>query len=88
MSTTERVSRETLDSALPYQVAVKLSDGEGTDGTLRRLYCANLNIGPGHSTAVVHELERFMFCFANLVDASASAANSVATCRWRRQFDR
>ena len=71
MVATESVSRDAVDNALPYQVVVRLSEGEGTDGALRRLYCANVNFGPGHATAVVHELERFIFCFANLDDASS-----------------
>ena len=52
MSATECISREMLGNALPYQVVVNLSDGD--EGTLRRLFCTNLNIGPGHETAVVH----------------------------------
>ena len=50
----ESIRRDKLDSDLPYQVAVNLSDGDGADGMLRRLYCANLNIGAGHETAIVH----------------------------------
>jgi hypothetical protein len=76
MSATERISREMLDNALPYQVVVKLSDGDDDEGTLRRLFCTNLNIGPGHETAVVHALEKYVFCFANLSDAN----------RFRSQF--
>ena len=76
MSAVERVSRQMLDCALPYQVAVTLSDGVGTEGTLRRLYCTNLNIGAGHETAVVHDLDKYIFCFANLRDAN----------RFRSQF--
>jgi hypothetical protein len=65
-----------LDNALPYQVVVNLSDGDDDAGTLRRLFCTNLNIGPGHETAVVHALARYVFCFANLSDAN----------RFRSQF--
>ena len=76
MSSTERISRDMLDSTLPYQVVVNLSDGDDDEGTLRRLFCANLNIGPGHETAVVHDFVRYVFCFANLSDAN----------RFRSQF--
>jgi hypothetical protein len=70
MTAPERITREMVDNALPYQVAVNHSDGDGTEGTLRRLYCTNLNIGPGHETAIVHDLEKYIFCFANLRDAN------------------
>ena len=70
MSATQRITREILDNALPYQVAANRADGDGTEGTLRRLYCTNLNIGPGHETVVVHEFGKYLFCFANLRDAN------------------
>ena len=76
MSAMERVTRRMLDNALPYQVAVNLSDGGNADGTLRRLYCMNLNIGPGHETAIVHDVDKYIFCFADLRDAN----------RFRSQF--
>ena len=76
MSATKCLNREMLDNALPYQVAVNLSDGNGPEGTLRRLYCTNLNIGPGHETAVVHDFGQYLFCFTNLRDAN----------RFRSQF--
>jgi hypothetical protein len=76
MKATECKDRAMLDNALPYQVAVNLSDGDGDEGTLRRLYCANLNIGPGHESAVIHDIEKYIFCFANLRDAN----------RFRSQF--
>lgn len=91
MSVTERVTREMLDNALPYQVAVDPADGAGTEGTLRRLFCANLNIGPGHETAVVHDLEQYLFCFADIRDAmrfrdqfggKLSVASAVRTARF------
>jgi hypothetical protein len=66
----EPISREVLDNALPYQVVVNLSDGDDDEGTLRRLFCANLNIGPGHETAVVNDVVKYLFCFANLSDAN------------------
>ena len=69
-------SRTMLDTALPYQVAIDLSDGDGDEGALRRLYCRNLNIGPGHESAVVQEIAKYIFCFANLPDAN----------RFRSQF--
>jgi hypothetical protein len=72
MSATECINREMLDNALPYQVVVNLSDGDDDEGMLRRLFCTNLNIGPGpgHETAVVNALEKYVFCFANLSDAN------------------
>jgi hypothetical protein len=76
MKAMECKDRAMLDNALPYQVAVNLSDGDDDEGTLRRLYCANLNIGPGHESAVVHDIGKYIFCFANLRDAN----------RFRSQF--
>jgi hypothetical protein len=76
MSAAVCTDRATLDTALPYQVVVNISDGGGDEGTLRRLYCRNLNIGPGHESAVVHDIEKYVFCFANLRDAN----------RFRSQF--
>src|SRR3954470_6504611 len=76
MSATDCTDRALLDTALPYQVAVNLSDGDGDEGTLRKLYCRNLNIGPGHQSAVVHDIAKYIFCFANLRDAN----------RFRSQF--
>lgn len=71
MSAAECISRDQLDRALPFQVAVDLFDGQDTEGALRRLFCTNLDTGPGHKTAVVHELEKYIFCFANLRDANS-----------------
>ena len=76
MSATDCTDRALLDTALPYQVAVNLSDGDGDEGTLRKLYCSNLNIGPGHESAVVYDIAKYIFCFANLRDAN----------RFRSQF--
>ena len=70
MSGTDCTDRAILDRALPYQVAVNLSDGDDDEGALRRLYCRNLNIGPGHESAVLHDIARYIFCFANLRDAN------------------
>ena len=68
--------RAILDAALPHQVAVDLSYGTGDNGLLRRLYCTNLNIGPGHESAIVRDITSFIFCFADLRDAN----------RFRSQF--
>jgi hypothetical protein len=69
-------NRAVLETALPYQVAVSLTDGDGYVGALRRLYCSNLNIGPGHESAIVHDIAKLIFCFADLCDAN----------RFRSQF--
>jgi hypothetical protein len=76
MGETDGTDRAMLDSALPYQVAVNLADGIGDKGALLRLYCTNLNIGPGHESAIVHNIRSFIFCFADLRDAN----------RFRSQF--
>ena len=76
MSATACTDRTIFDAWLPYQVAVNLSDGDGDEGALRRLYCRNLNIGSGHESAIVHDIAKYIFCFANLRDAN----------RFRSQF--
>ena len=79
MRSTKHVTREMLDNALPYQVAVTLSDGCGTEGTRYVACIARISMSVLATKLLsCTTLKSMFFALQTFVTLTGFAANSVA----------
>jgi|PersoiStandDraft_1058852.scaffolds.fasta_scaffold45380_2 hypothetical protein len=68
-------TRSQINHDFPHQIALPAIECADQKAELHKLYCANLNFGPGHGSAIIIDGLYAIYCFAHRQDANRFRKN-------------